>query len=148
MKILAFCRKNAVLCAAFFAALITSFIVPPDARYLGYFDWKTLTCLFCVLAVVCALKNIHFFYVLAEKIVESFKTLRLAVLALVWITFIGSMSLTAIAIIPVILTLTGAVPSSLSLGGTGLIIVVGVALEFNNQINGILAGNGYAESEL
>ena len=91
MKILAFCRKNAVLCAAFFAALITSFIVPPDARYLGYFDWKTLTCLFCVLAVVCALKNIHFFYVLAEKIVESFKTLRLAVLALVWITFIGSM---------------------------------------------------------
>lgn len=91
MKILAFCRKNAVLRAAFFAALITSFIVPPDARYLGYFDWKTLTCLFCVLAVVCALKNIHFFYVLAEKIVESFKTLRLAVLALVWITFIGSM---------------------------------------------------------
>ena len=58
------------------------------------------------------------------------------------------MSLTLIAIIPVILTLTGAVPSSLSLGGTGMIIVVGVALEFNNQINGILAGNGYAESEL
>lgn len=64
------------------------------------------------------------------------------------ITFIGSMALTLIAIIPVVLTLTGAVPSSLSLGGTGLIIVVGVALEFNNQINGILAGNGYAESEL
>lgn len=64
------------------------------------------------------------------------------------ITFIGSISLMLIAIIPVILTLTGAVPSSLSLGGTGLIIVVGVALEFNNQINGILAGNGYAESEL
>jgi len=64
------------------------------------------------------------------------------------ITFIGALALTLIALTPVILSLTGAVPSSLSLGGTGLIIVVGVALEFNNQINGILAGNGYAESEL
>jgi preprotein translocase subunit SecY len=64
------------------------------------------------------------------------------------ITFIGSMALTLIALIPVILSLTGAVPSSLSLGGTGLIIVVGVALETNNQINGILAGQGFAESEL
>lgn len=64
------------------------------------------------------------------------------------ITFIGAMALTLIALIPVILSLTGAVPSSLSLGGTGVIIVVGVALEVSNQINGIMAGNGYAESEL
>ena len=64
------------------------------------------------------------------------------------VTFIGAMSLTLIALIPVILSLTNAVPSSMSLGGTGLIIVVGVALEFHNQITGIMAGNGYAESEL
>ena len=64
------------------------------------------------------------------------------------ITFIGSLSLTIIAMIPVILSLTGAVPSSLSLGGTGLIIVVSVALEITNQISGILAGHGYAESEM
>lgn len=63
-------------------------------------------------------------------------------------TFMGSMALCAIALLPVILSLTGAVPQSLSLGGTGLIIVVGVCLETYNQINGILAGNGYAESEL
>ena len=73
------------------AALITMFIVPPDKEYLGYFDFKTLTCLFCVLAVVCALKNIRFFYLLAKKIVELFKTARMAILALVYITFIGSM---------------------------------------------------------
>ena len=64
------------------------------------------------------------------------------------ITFIGSIALTLIALIPVILSLTGAVPQSLSLRGTGLIIVVGVALEINNQINGILAGQGFAESEM
>ena len=56
--IMSFIKKNTVLCVALVAAAITSVIVPPDAQYLGYFDLKTLTCLFCVLAVVCALKNI------------------------------------------------------------------------------------------
>ena len=66
-------------------------IVPPDKEYLGYFDVKTLTCLFCVLAVVCALKNIDFFYILARRIVIMFGNARVCILALVYITFIGSM---------------------------------------------------------
>ena len=77
----AWVRKNAVMCIALLAAIVTSLIVPPDGKWiestpdellwgsgkLGYFDLKTLTCLFCVLAVVCALKNIRFFYMLARK---------------------------------------------------------------------------------
>ena len=90
-SVLHFARKNAVMLIAFFAALVTSIIVPPDAEYLGYFDFKTLTCLFCVLAVVCALKNVRFFYLLARKVVVIFKNARMSVLALVYITFIGSM---------------------------------------------------------
>ena len=86
-----FISQNAVMCIAFMAALITVFFVPVDHEYTGYFDFKTLTCLFCVLAVVCALKNINFFYILACKVVELFKTARMSVLALVYITFIGSM---------------------------------------------------------
>lgn len=73
------------------AAVVTSIIVPVDAQYMGYFDFKTLACLFCVLAVVCALKNIRFFYILAQRIVQCFRNARLSVLALVYITFIGSM---------------------------------------------------------
>jgi len=84
-------RKNVVMYVALLAALITAFIVPPDREYLGYFDVKTLTCLFCVLAVVCALKNIRFFYMLAQKIVRLAKNARLSILALVYITFLGSM---------------------------------------------------------
>ena len=76
---------------ALLAAVITSVIIPPDAQYANYFDFKTLACLFCVLAVVCALKNIYFFYMLARKIVRLFKNAKMAVLALVYITFIGSM---------------------------------------------------------
>ena len=87
----AFMKKNAVACIAFAVAILTCVIVPPDKKYLDYFDFKTLTCLFCVLAVVCALKNINFFYMLARKVVELFKNARMSVLALVYITFIGSM---------------------------------------------------------
>ena len=86
-----FFRQNVVMSVALLAAVITSLIVPIDATYLTYFDFKTLTCLFCVLAVVCALRNIRFFYTLAKKIVQLFKTARMSILALVYITFIGSM---------------------------------------------------------
>ncbi len=86
-----FARRNVVMVIAFFAALLTSIIVPVDRAYIGYFDFKTLTCLFCVLAVVCALKNINFFYMLARKVVQKFKNARMCILALVYITFTGSM---------------------------------------------------------
>ena len=86
-----FVRKNTVFSIALVAAAVTSILVPPDIEYLGYFDFKTLTCLFAVLAVVCALRNIRFFTILAESIVRRFKTMRMTALALVWITFIGSM---------------------------------------------------------
>ncbi len=86
-----FLRANTVAVIAFFAALLSSIAVPVDHEYIGYFDCKTLTCLFCVLAVVCALKNIRFFYILAGKIVQCCKNARLSVLVLVYITFIGSM---------------------------------------------------------
>lgn len=86
-----FVKKNTVLTIAVICAVITACIVKPDRQYLSYFDLKTLTCLFCVLAVVCALKNISFFLILAHKIVRLFKNTRAGILALVYITFIGSM---------------------------------------------------------
>lgn len=86
-----FVRQNLVFTIALLCAAVTSFAVPPDARYAGYFDLRTLTCLFCTLAVVGALGNIGFFYALARDIVRRFSTLRSAVLALVVITFLGSM---------------------------------------------------------
>lgn len=60
------------------------------------------------------------------------------------VTFIGATALTLIAALPVVLTLCNVVPQSLALGGTGMIIVVGVALETMNQINGLLASNEHA----
>lgn len=90
-KLFGFVKKNIVMLIALLAAAVTAIFVPPDKQYLEYFDYKTLTCLFCTLAVVCALKNIRFFYMLAHKVVELFKNARMSVLALTYITFIGSM---------------------------------------------------------
>ncbi len=86
-----FIKSNIVMFIALFAAVITSIIVPVDTKYISYFDFKTLTCLFCVLAVVCALKNIRFFYALATAIVKRFGNTRSSILVLVYVTFIGSM---------------------------------------------------------
>ncbi len=86
-----FVQKNIVLFIALFFALATAILIPPYAQYIEYFDFKTLSCLFCTLAVICALKNIRFFTVLANKIVKMAGNTRTAVLALVYITFLGSM---------------------------------------------------------
>jgi len=90
-KLLRFLKKNTVLCVAFLAAVITTCLVPPDRAWLGYFDLRTLSCLFLTLGVVCALRDIKFFTILARRIVEATGNLRVLALALVYITFVGSM---------------------------------------------------------
>ncbi len=63
------------------------------------------------------------------------------------VTFLGAVALVLIASLPSILTLSGVFggDNSLVLGGTGMIIVVGVCLELNNQIDGLLAGKSFDE---
>lgn len=91
LKTLRFIKKNTVFCIAALAAVVTCFLVPPDRAYLDYFDFKTLSCLFLTLAVVCALRNIKFFTILARKLVNLAGNLRSLFLLLIIITFIGSM---------------------------------------------------------
>ena len=63
------------------------------------------------------------------------------------VTVIGALALAFIAALPSVLTLSGVFGqnNSLVLGGTGMIIVVGVCLELNNQIDGLLAGKSFDE---
>jgi len=90
-KILPFLKTNAVAIIAFCLACLTAAIIPPDKDYIDYFDFKTLACLFATLAVVGALKNIRFFSILAQKIVKITGNTRTMILALVFITYFGSM---------------------------------------------------------
>ena len=60
------------------------------------------------------------------------------------ITVLGASALTLIAVIPYLLPmLITSLPSSVSLGGTGIIIVVGVAMETMSQLKGQLTQKQY-----
>ncbi len=91
MVIVRFIKKYTVFCVSLFAAAVTCLFVPPDKGYSSYFDWNTLACLFLTLAVVCALRNIKFFTILARRLVQVTGNLRALFLMLICITFLGSM---------------------------------------------------------
>ena len=63
------------------------------------------------------------------------------------VTCLGAIGLAFISALPVVLTLSGIFgnDTSLAIGGTGMIIVVGVAIELNAQIDGLLAGKSFEQ---
>lgn len=86
-----FVRTHTVLVVSAVAALATVPFVPLDAAYLGYFDLKTLACLFSILALVGALRNVGAFEAVARRAVARFATCRAAVAVLVAATLVVSM---------------------------------------------------------
>ncbi|MBQ9047667.1 MAG: preprotein translocase subunit SecY [Solobacterium sp.] len=59
------------------------------------------------------------------------------------ITVLGAVALVVIAVLPYILPMFTSLPSSVSIGGTGIIIVVGVAMETMSQLKGQLTQKQY-----
>lgn len=59
------------------------------------------------------------------------------------ITTVGALSLGLIAALPIILPLYLGLPSSIAFGGTGMIILIGVALELSKEIDGRMASKDY-----
>ncbi|MBS7263054.1 MAG: citrate transporter [Eubacteriales bacterium] len=88
-----FVKNNFMTCAAFLLALTSCFFVPIDEAYAGYFDLRTVACLFCTLAVVGAFKDIDLFRILAQYIIRRCRSTRRCILALVLITYFSSMLL-------------------------------------------------------
>jgi preprotein translocase subunit SecY len=61
------------------------------------------------------------------------------------ITFIGALSIALIAGIPIVFSsfINTGLPTSVSIGGTGILIVIGVALETYNQLESSLLNRNY-----
>ncbi len=59
------------------------------------------------------------------------------------ITFLGAIFLIVIAGLPILVSNFSSLPTSVTVGGTGLLIVVGVALETYNQIESTLSARKY-----
>lgn len=87
-------RRHWMLAAAAFVALVSMLFVPPDEEYLGYFDWKTIGCLFCVLAVASALRNAGVFDWAARAAIARFASPRTLTMTLVFVTAVFSMAFT------------------------------------------------------
>lgn len=89
--VIGFVKKEVVLSIAIIATIITMFFVPVDKEYLGYFEYKTLVALFCMLAVVAGLKNTNIFELVSKKLIGLFKTRRAVIYCLVYGTFFFDM---------------------------------------------------------
>ncbi|WP_247645863.1 SLC13 family permease [Adlercreutzia caecimuris] len=83
---IAFLREHAVLAVSAVAAAASMVAMPPDSAYWGYFDGKTLGCLFCVLAVASALRLMGAFDRAARTVIARFGSPRSLALALVLTT--------------------------------------------------------------
>ncbi len=93
-KIVEFLKNEMVLSIALVLAVLSMFIVFPDAEYAGYIDFRTLSILFCLMAVMVGLQEMGLFRFTAEKLLVKVKNTTQLVLILVLLCFFFSMFIT------------------------------------------------------
>ena len=91
---LRFWKREPVLCIAAVCAAASVALNPPSADYLNYIDWRVLTLLFCLMAVVAGLQECGVFAVLAQRLLAGERRMRFVTLALVLLPFFVSMLVT------------------------------------------------------
>lgn len=93
-RILAFFKKETVLCVSLILALVSMFIVPPDKNYWGYIDFRTLAILFCLMSVMAGLQKAGVFEWIAKGLLGHVKSARSLILTLVLLCFFSGMLIT------------------------------------------------------
>lgn len=93
-RIKQFIEKETVLCIAALCAAATMFIIPPDAEYLHYIDFRVLCLLLCLMAVVAGLKAIGLFHWLTYQLLRRIRSGRILSVTLVMLPFFSSMFVT------------------------------------------------------
>lgn len=93
-KILKFIKAQPMLVIAFAATLVTMFIIPPDAEYLGYCNRTVLIQLFCLMAAVSGFRSIGLFEKATAILLKRAGTVRRLGIILTLICFFTSMLLT------------------------------------------------------
>ena len=93
-EVIAFIKKEAVLCAALLLAVISSFFIKPSVNYITYMDYRVLVLLFCLMLVVAGFKNLGIFQLLGEKLCSLVHTTRGLTFVLVNLCFFASMLIT------------------------------------------------------
>lgn len=93
-SVLKFVKNNAVAVIAFFAALVTMFIVPPSESYFGYIDFPVIVLLFCLMAAVAGLRSLGVFDAISGALLSKTSSARLIAFILMNLCFFLSMLVT------------------------------------------------------
>ena len=93
-KIKSFVKKETVLCIAALCAVATMFLVPPDAEYLHYIDFRVLCLLLCLMTVVAGFKSVGAFQWLTYQLLSRIHNGRILSITLVLLPFFCSMLVT------------------------------------------------------
>jgi len=93
-KLVSFVKRETVLVIAVSAAFLSMLLIPPSADYAGYIDFKVLSCLFCLMAVVAGLRKTGLFDVAAAALTRFSGTVRGLSILLITSTFFISMLVT------------------------------------------------------
>ncbi len=89
-----FIKKEPVFIISALCAIITVFFVPPDKEYLGYIDFRVLSILLCLMAVVAGFKKAGIFSTLTYQLLKRAKKGKILSVILVMLPFFCSMLVT------------------------------------------------------
>lgn len=89
-----FIKKETVFCISALCAAVSVFFIPPDREYLGYIDFRVLSILLCLMAVVAGFKKAGVFGALTYRLLKSVKNGKLLSVTLVMLPFFSSMLVT------------------------------------------------------
>lgn len=93
-KLIAFFKKETILCVAGLLAVISMIWIPPDGAYVGYINWQVLVLLFCLMSVMGGLQALGIFKAIANTLLHWANGLRQLTLLLVLLCFFFAMVVT------------------------------------------------------
>lgn len=93
-KIKSFIKKETVFVIAAALAVLSSFFVPISKAYIEYIDFKVIALLFCLMSVIKGFMHTGLFDLMANRILNTFRTPRSLALALILMTFFSAMLVT------------------------------------------------------
>ncbi|MBR5793359.1 MAG: citrate transporter [Anaerotignum sp.] len=93
-KLIAFFKKETILCISGILAFVSAFIIPPDAGYMEYCDFKVLILLFCLMAVMGGFQQLGVFDRMANLLLARARKMRQLATTLVMLCFFSAMFVT------------------------------------------------------
>ena len=93
-KVITFIKSEIVLTVAMVLAVASMFFVHPDKKYLDYIDFRTLSILFCLMAVMAGFQEIGLFRLIAEKLLKKVSGVFGLVYILIMLCFFFGMLIT------------------------------------------------------